>query len=129
MESGHDELGRRGLLRWSNRWSDPRSTGWSSHDWTPLEGSSRQVAGTWGGPVRTPTRRPRRVPPRSCVRGSSIHSVMHRVQERDLRISVDLLEHRVLTTRQLVELHRQDVDRISASEHLEPPYEPSRAVV
>jgi hypothetical protein len=55
--------------------------------------------------MRSPTRRPRRVSLRSRARGSSIHSVMHRIQERDVRLFFDLLEHRVLTTGQIVELH------------------------
>lgn len=51
------------------------------------------------------TSRPQRVSLRSRARGSSIHSVMHRIQERDVRILFDLFEYRVLTTGQLVELH------------------------
>lgn len=55
--------------------------------------------------MSSPTRRPKRVSLRSRARGSSIHSVMHRIQERDVRILFDLLEHRVLTTAQIAELH------------------------
>lgn len=88
-----------------------------------------RVTRSRGGPVKSPTRRAGSVPFRSRVRGSSIHPVMHRVQERDIWIFVDLMEHLILTTRQIVELRRQEVDRISASEHLEPPYGPRRAVV
>lgn len=55
--------------------------------------------------MSSPTRRPKRVSLRSRARGSSIHSVMYRIQERDIRILFDLLEHRVLTTGQIAELH------------------------
>jgi Replication-relaxation len=50
-------------------------------------------------------RRPRRVSLRSRSGGSSIMSIVHRIQERDVKILFDLYEHRVLTTHQLVELH------------------------
>jgi hypothetical protein len=55
--------------------------------------------------MRSPKRRPRRVSLRSRSGDSSILSVIHRIQERDVRILFDLHEHRVLTTNQIVELH------------------------
>lgn len=55
--------------------------------------------------MSSPTRHPRRVSLRSRARGSSIHSAIQRIQERDVHIFFDLLEHRVLTTGQIVELH------------------------
>ena len=55
--------------------------------------------------MRSPTSRPRRVSLRSRARGSSIHTAIRRIQERDIRIFFDLMEHRVLTTGQIVELH------------------------
>ncbi len=55
--------------------------------------------------MRAPKRRPRRVSLRSRSGDSSILSVMHRIQERDVQILLDLHEHRVLTTQQIAELH------------------------
>jgi hypothetical protein len=55
--------------------------------------------------MKAPKRRPRRVSLRSRSRDSSILAVIHRIQERDVRILLDLHEHRVLTTYQIVNLH------------------------
>lgn len=55
--------------------------------------------------MTAPKRRPRRVSLRSRSGDSSILSVMHRIQERDVSILLDLHEHRVLTTQQIAELH------------------------
>jgi len=55
--------------------------------------------------VRAPKRHPRRVSLRSRSGDSSILSVIHRIQERDVQILLDLHEHRVLTTQQIAELH------------------------
>jgi hypothetical protein len=55
--------------------------------------------------MRAPKRHPRRVSLRSRSGDSSLLSVMNRIQERDVRILLDLHEHRVLTTNQIVELH------------------------
>lgn len=51
------------------------------------------------------TGRPQRASLRSRAAGSPIHTVMHRLQERDVHILFDVFEHRVLTTQQLMELH------------------------
>lgn len=85
--------------------SGPRSSWRSNHDWSIQQESSPQATAPQGGPMRSPTSRPRRVSLRSRARGSSIHTVMRRIQERDIRIFFDLMEHRVLTTGQIVELH------------------------
>jgi hypothetical protein len=55
--------------------------------------------------MKSPKHRPCRVSLRSRSRESSILAVTHRIQERDVRILVDLYEYRVLTTHQIVELH------------------------
>lgn len=42
---------------------------------------------------------------RSRARGSTFRRIAHRITERDIRILLDIYEHRVLTTRQIAQLH------------------------
>ncbi len=81
--------------------------------------------------MRSPKRRPRRVSLRSRSGDSSILSVIHRIQERDVRILFDLHEHRVLTTNQIVELQFPSyhvgwrrlriLDQLGFIRHFQPP--------
>jgi len=83
--TGALSLAHRELFGWSKRWSDPRSSRWTSHCWTALGRLSLLLAGPWSGPTNSPTRRPRRVSLRSRARGSSIHPVIHlRTLERSM---------------------------------------------
>ncbi|MGH2655172.1 MAG: replication-relaxation family protein [Actinomycetota bacterium] len=71
----------------------------------PLGPRRRRRGGPLGGPAGTRAARPSRVPLRSRSRGSQILTYAHRIQERDIEILFDLYEHRVLTTRQIRDLH------------------------
>lgn len=71
----------------------------------PRRPRRRRSEGPRGGPAGTRAARPSRVPLRSRSRGSQILTYAHRIQERDIEILFDLHEHRVLTTRQVRDLH------------------------
>lgn len=50
---------------------------------------------------------------RSRARGASLRRIAHRITERDIRILLDIYENRVLTTRQIAQLHFGGCERIA----------------